>query len=109
MKKDLLVLTADLDAYFTVQTILKRIPEIEKVSVIDFDIFKHPMRDAGVLNCAVEFVRPYLNDYEYLLIMFDYEGCGHESEQKSDVESKVEGELRKNGWDNRTRSPERSI
>lgn len=98
MKKDLLVLTADQDAYFTIQSILKRIPEIENISSINFDVFKHPQRDAGALNHAIEFVRPYLNDYKYLLVMFDYEGCGQESKQRSEIESKMETDLAANGW-----------
>lgn len=99
--KDLLVLTADQDACLAIQAIINKIPVIEKISNINFNIFKHPHRDAGVLNHAIEFVRPYLNDYRYILVMFDYEGCGHESKQKNIIESEMEKKLSENGWDGR--------
>lgn len=96
--KDILILTADQDAEFLIKALLDKIPTVERTPSIDFDIIRHPLRDAGVATNAVEFVRPYINDYRYLMIIFDYEGSGKESMSKNDLELHIENQLNKNGW-----------
>jgi hypothetical protein len=96
--KDILILTADQDAEFLIKALLKKIATIEKIRDIDFDVIRHPQRDAGVATDAVEFVRPYIHDYKHLLIIFDYEGSGKEAEAKDVLESQIEKQLNINGW-----------
>jgi hypothetical protein len=99
--KDLLVLAADQDAEFLLKALLEKISIVEKISSIDFEIIRHPQRDAGVATDAVEFVRPYINDYRYLMIIFDYEGSGKETRTKNDIELDMENQLNINGWPDR--------
>ncbi|HNY51343.1 MAG: hypothetical protein BWY69_01518 [Planctomycetes bacterium ADurb.Bin401] len=99
--KDLLILTADKDAEFFIKSLLEKIPNIESTHLIDYDIISHPQRDPGVVTHAVEFVRPYINDYNFLMIIFDYEGSGKESLSKDVLESEMEDDLNKNGWQDR--------
>jgi hypothetical protein len=99
--KDILILTADQDAEFLIKALMEKIPTIERTPPIDFDIIRHPDRDAGVATHAVEFVRPYINDYQYLMVIFDYEGCGKESMAKNDLEIQMENQFNINGWPNR--------
>jgi len=99
--RDLLILTADKDAEFFIKSLLEKIPNIDNTHLIDYDIISHPQRDPGVATHAVEFVRPYINDYKFLMIIFDYEGSGKESMSKDVLESAIEDDLNKNGWHDR--------
>jgi hypothetical protein len=100
--KDLLVLVADQDAEFIIKTLLFRIPLVENIMPIAFDIIRHPQRDPGVAGKAIDFVRPYINDYRFLLVIFDYEGSGKESLSVNNLESEIENLLRQNGWQERS-------
>jgi len=99
--KDLLILAADQDAELLIKALLEKIPNVEKISSIDFEIIRHPQRDAGVATDAVEFVRPYINDYRYVMIIFDYEGSGQEAKASCDIEAEIENHLSINGWPDR--------
>ncbi|HCL57135.1 MAG TPA: hypothetical protein DHW82_09045 [Spirochaetia bacterium] len=84
--------------------LLKKIPNIEQIISFSFDVFVHPQKDNGVLNNGVEFVRPYINDYKYLLICFDFEGCGKENQGIEVLESRLVEQLNSNGWKDRNQS-----
>jgi len=99
--KDLLVLVADQDAEFLMKSLLDKIPVVESIRVIDYEIIRHPDHDSGVATHAVEFVRPYINDYKFLMVTFDHEGSGKESSSQVQLESIVEDGLKRNGWQNR--------
>lgn len=99
--KDVLILTADKNAEFALKGLLPRITQIEGIRKFGFDIITHPHKDPGVANQSVEYVRPYINDYRYLIVMFDHEGCGKEDQTRSDLESKIESLLSINGWQDR--------
>lgn len=100
--KDLLVLTADQDAEFLLKTLLSRIPMVEDFPAITFDIIRHPQRDPGVAGKAIDFVRPYINDYRFVLIVFDHEGSGREFQSRESLESEIETLLAQNGWQKRS-------
>jgi hypothetical protein len=99
--KDLLVLCADQDAEFALRSLITRIPYAESLSPISFDTIRHPQRDSGVANNAVEFVRPYIQDYRFLLVIFDHEGCGQECKGRSMLETDMERSFNVNGWRDR--------
>ena len=99
--KDLLLLTADQDAEFTARPLLEKIPRVEHIPTFEFDIIRHPHRDPGVATQAVEYVRPYISDYRFLMIIFDYEGSGKEASPAA-VEQEMENALNRNGWQDRS-------
>jgi hypothetical protein len=99
--KDILVLTADKNAELMLKAFMDRLTESEKIRKFDFDIITHPKRDPGVANQSVDFVRPYIKDYRFLLVLFDHEGSGKERESKSELELQIEKALHNNGWQDR--------
>ena len=100
--KDLLVLTADKDAECLIKAFLDRIIKTDEVKKFTFHVLPHhPQRDPGVLNHSVDYVRPYLKEYKFLLVLFDHEGCGKESASRDKIETQIEKTLDANGWKNR--------
>ncbi len=99
--KDILVLTADKRAELMLKTLMDRLAKSEKIREFDFDVIAHPRRDPGVANQSVEYVRPYIKDYRFLLVLFDHEGSGKEKKAKLDLELQIEKELDNNGWQDR--------
>jgi hypothetical protein len=100
IRKDLIVLTADKDARLGITQLLHRSPEID-VRKISFECLAHPKHDPGVYGGAHEFLRPFLRDYEYALVVLDLEGCGQEARGRVAVEQMIEHRLMANGWKER--------
>lgn len=92
--KDLLVLTADKNALFLIESFLER---INSGNVFTYKVISHPGHDCGVIKKAAEFVRPFINEYNYLITIFDYEGCG-DNATIMNIENKVITLLSQNGW-----------
>lgn len=99
--KPLVIITADKNAEFAIKELVRR-PAALGIRPIDFDCFPHPRRDNGVFNEAHDFLRPFL-EWEYALVMFDLEGCGHEDEPRDVLEKALEDKLAANGWPGRSR------
>jgi hypothetical protein len=99
--KPLIIVTADKDAEYAIQELVRR-PAALGIRPIDFDCFRHPRRDNGVLNEVHDFLRPFLQ-WEYALVILDREGCGHEDEPRDVLEKAVEDRLSANGWPGRSR------
>lgn len=98
MKKDLIILVADMDAYWGIDSLLQRNTTL-KIKSITYDIKKHPYRDNGVYTNAQDFLRPFHNNYSYALVFLDFEGCGQEHKKTplqiaTDLKSRIEA----NGW-----------
>jgi hypothetical protein len=96
--KDLLLLTADKDAEFTLKSLINKIIIVENINQISFDIITHPQRDPGVAKQTIEYIRPYITDYRFVIILYDHEGSGKESIEKAELESSMENDLANNGW-----------
>jgi len=99
--KPLVILTADKDAQFAIQKLIRR-PADLGIRPIDFDCVAHPRHDAGVFKTAHEFLRPFLK-WDHALVVFDREGCGHDEKPRTALESEVGNRLAVNGWENRAR------
>lgn len=99
--KDLIILTADKNTDFLLRGLLPRIPTVEHLSPFSYDIFVHPLRDAGVYNNAHEFLRPFIEKYKYAIVVLDHEGCGRERHTRISLEEEIESRLANNGWANR--------
>jgi hypothetical protein len=100
--KPLIILTADKDAQFAIQELMRR-PAALGIRPIEFDCFPHPEHDGGVYKRAHEFLRAFLK-WDHALVVFDREGCGHDKEPRNMLEASVEGRLAVNGWESRART-----
>jgi hypothetical protein len=100
--KPLVILTADKDAQFAIQTLIRRATALG-IHPIDFDCIVHPMHDSGVFRRAHEILRGYLK-WDYALAVFDKEGCGYDERPPNELESLVEQRMAANGWGSRARA-----
>ncbi|MCL5270837.1 MAG: hypothetical protein M1457_09885 [bacterium] len=94
IKKDLVVLVADQDAEFAVRALLTRLLAL-RIRDIEFKIVTHPYHDGSCRKDAAEYMRPYLDSYEHLLVLFDRHGSGRDQDAREDIERDVENDLKK--------------
>ncbi|MFP4465957.1 MAG: methylation-associated defense system protein MAD4 [Candidatus Goldiibacteriota bacterium] len=99
--KDLLIVCADKDAELLFKGLLPRMKTIEGYENIEYEIIAHPYHDSGIAHNVSEFVRPFITTHKFLLVVFDYEGCGMENEDENSVELLIKGKLTENGWRDR--------
>jgi hypothetical protein len=100
-QKDLVVLVADADIEHAIRGLMERPRALRIRDGITLDIFKEPNRDPGVLRQAHEFLRNFQANYQYALVIFDREGCGHANKSARQLECEVEKRLESAGWRNR--------
>lgn len=93
--KDLIILAADLDV---LQGFLPRLERTGATHAFDFDIHRHPYRDPGCANASADFLRPFHQQYQKALVIFDREGSGQEQHSRERIEATVEKALAENGW-----------
>ena len=98
--RDLIVVVPDADMEFAVRAMLCR-PEALRMRSITFDVRRHLQRDAGCRSDCHNYLRMWLREYRYAMVLFDHEGSGQENSERVQLESEVEGVLRINGWDDR--------
>jgi hypothetical protein len=99
--KQLVVLTADKDAKFAIETLIGR-PADLGIRPIEADVVEHHLHDGAVLTKAHDFLRPFLK-WQYALVVFDREGCGRDLEAREAIEQAVEDRMTVNGWEGRCR------
>lgn len=99
-QKDIIVLVPDLDIAATIGGLFRRHQSLQ-IRPVEPHIVRHLQRDAGCRTGAVEFLRPFCNQYRYTMILFDLEGSGAEQWTAAGIESKMEKDLAKNGWKDR--------
>lgn len=102
--KDLVILTADLDAENAVRGVLGRwqsigIRQLEEGR--DLDLHRHPQRDAGCRSAAEAFLEGFVRTHHHALVLFDHHGCGREDRCPDEVEADLESRLSHAGWDGR--------
>ncbi len=78
--KDLLVYVADADALAFMRSILNK-PQALGIRPVSFDIERHPLRDAGMLQSGAELVRMHKGKYQKALLMWDHHGSGQDHKQ----------------------------
>ncbi len=101
MKKDLVILVADLDMEQALKGLLSRQPSLGS-GPFTYDIFRHPQKDPGCFNDAHHFLRSQSQLYDYAIIMFDFEGSGQEQKDIKTLQEDLEIRLSKNGWQDRS-------
>lgn len=99
--KDLLVLVADKDAELIFKELLWRIPHLENITEFSYEILRHPQRDEGIANRAVDYVQQYINDFRFLIVLSDYNGCGKKHIPRVQLETELENQFNQNGWQDR--------
>ena len=99
-RADLVVLVSDKNMETAVQGPLSRHLAF-RIRAIRWKVFVHPERDPGCLKRGHEFLRPMFKDYDHALIIFDRVGCGQEKRSADELESTVNGNLYRSGWENR--------
>ncbi|HEX42648.1 MAG TPA: hypothetical protein ENN81_11420 [Phycisphaerales bacterium] len=95
--KDMMVLVADKNMETAVRTLLSR-HEALGIRPVEADVFRHPQRDSGCCNKGVEFFSALAGRFRKLLLLFDHEGCGRESERPEEIEAAIERDLSVRGW-----------
>lgn len=100
-RKDLIVLAADKQMEFAVKGLLGRTTAL-KIRELRCDIYPHPWHDSGCRFSSASFLRPFIRQYDYALVVLDKKGCGQEQRQRGDIEKDIESELAASGWDSRS-------
>ena len=95
-QRDLIVLVADADMEYATKSLLGR-SESLGVAQIDFEVFRHHDRDPGCRTDAVNYLRQYIREFRYSLVLFDHHGCGDER-RRDEIQRDVEAHLHRNGW-----------
>ena len=98
----LLVLTANPRMRAVVETLLRLRQRDLEIAAPAYEVQRHPRSNPGCLGEVAEHVRPVLDDFGRLLVVFDYEGCGSD-EAPAAVEKTVEADLARNGWKARSK------
>jgi len=70
--KNLVVLTADKDANFAIESLIRRHADLG-IRPIEADVVEHYLHDGAVLTKAHDFLRSYLK-WDFSLVVFDHEG-----------------------------------
>lgn len=103
-EKDIVFLVADKNTKFALNGLLSRhlSLQIQPLRTDRRDIYIHPEKDSGCLLHSHVFLRQFINQYAFSLIIFDREGCGQEQSSRQHLEQQVENQLSNNGWGGRT-------
>lgn len=99
--KDLLVLVADKDMELTIKGLLNRHQALH-IRPVSSEVYTHSEHDPGCLLRGHDFLRPFIQQYTYAMVMLDRAGCGRESASRTELEHEIEQRLSQSGWDNRS-------
>lgn len=82
--KDMLVYVADADAEaFMRSTLIKH--QALGIRAISFEIERHPLRDAGMIQSGAELARLQKGKYNKALLMWDHHGSGRDHRQEPEA------------------------
>jgi len=99
---ELLVLTADKNAQSALEGLLGRPQALGIRPIQALRILVHPRRDPAVLRDSHNFLRPFLGQARYCLVVFDREGSGERNRGRDELEGIVQSNLDANGWQGRS-------
>ena len=96
-RQDLVVLAADKNAAESIKGLLGR-PASLQIRAITAEIIVHPQHDPGCYGQSSGLLAVYRRTHKRALVLFDRDGCGHETTSRTDLEAHVEEQLRAAGW-----------
>lgn len=100
--KDLIVSAADSYIEKIVEALFPRLFISAQTRNFNFDIIKNPGHDPGSYNDSHELLRAFTKQFQFALVIFDYEGSGIETtKSRAEAEADVEHLLSISGWHNR--------
>jgi hypothetical protein len=94
---DLIVVVADVDAANAVRALIKR-RESLAMREIRATVDRYVGRDSGCYLKAHDYLRPFVRQFSYAMVVFDRHGCGKERESRESLEKQVEARLASSGW-----------
>lgn len=102
-KGDLLALVADLDMEAALRGIISRHKSlgIRRVRLEEDGVRRHPQRDNGCCTDGVDYLRPFAEQYQRVLLMFDHDGSGRTRTPAVELEREIENDLNAAGWRDR--------
>jgi hypothetical protein len=98
---DVVSLAAGKNESATVKTLLDKRYQSLGIRPVRHHPLVHPRRDPGCLNDAAAILQTFVNRAAHALVLFDWEGSGREDRTASELESDVEQNLEKGGWQHR--------
>lgn len=103
--KDLVILAADKNIEQALTGLLRRTESL-RIRSVTADIFVHPERDPACARRGVEFLdRPeFFKQYQYGLLIFDYEGSGREDMSPQSLQDEINSEFARSKWGERARA-----
>ena len=99
--QDLIVVVADADAEQAVEGLLRR-PKALRIHPIQFEVDRYAKRDPGCYGTSHEYLRPFMRQFDYAIVVFDRHGSGRDEESRQAIEAAVERQLAMNGWKERS-------
>lgn len=99
--QDLIVLVADKDIKKSIEGLLEKRTHSLGIRPVQYKVLPNNEHDPGCLNRSAELLVSYCTTHAHALVIFDREGCGRETDTRTELEATVETALRKAGWDDR--------
>jgi len=99
--KDLIVLVADKNMEFAINSLLRRTHSL-RIREVSYDIKVHSHRDPGIYNTAHDFLRIFTKTYSHSIVMLDKEGCGCQKDSIC-IAGDIQLKLDNSGWINRSK------
>lgn len=100
-RKDMVVLTADKNAQFSLKGILARHQSLG-FRPLSADYVIHPRRDPGVFHDPTSPLTLYAQSHAYALVLMDREGSGREHLSATTIQNQLEQQLALRGWARRS-------
>ncbi len=95
---ELFILTADHQMQQTVETLLNHRCRQLGIRPISFEVRRHNHRDPGCRTESVAYLRQIRNDFGKAMVLFDFAGCGVTDTDAAGLETDLELQLERNGW-----------
>lgn len=102
-KEDLVVLVADKDIEHTLRGLFGR-PQALGIRPIRYKIFVEPHHDPGCVQNGVSFLSHFSKQYDYALLLFDYEGSGKEQSPSDELQLSLNEGFKRSNWGQRARA-----
>ncbi|MFN3308875.1 MAG: methylation-associated defense system protein MAD4 [Anaerolineales bacterium] len=98
---DLAILVADADYEASLDTLLSSRTQALGIRSVSFKLIRALRHDPDVRLHAADYLRAFLHQVTYALVLFDKEGSGRENLSTEELELEVKQSLEENGWENR--------